>query len=118
MPNPLCHFEIMTNDPQECRAFYGGLFDWQFDDKSMPGYTLVNAGAEPSGGIFHKPSEAPGVCLNVYFHVDDVSVTLAKAIGLGATTLVEKTTIPHVGEFAIFSDPEGIAVGLFKPAND
>ena len=116
MPNPLCHFELMTNDPEKCKAFYGGVFDWQFDDQSMPGYTLVNTGAEPTGGIFSKPPEAPSPCLNVYFQINDIDATLAKATERGATVIVPKSPIPNIGEFAIFADPEGIPIGLFKGA--
>lgn len=114
MPNPLCHFELMTNDPQACQAFYGAVFDWQFDDESMPGYTLVNAGAEPSGGIFPKPADAPGVCVNVYFHVEDIDQTIEKVTGHGGTVVVPKTPIPNVGHFAMISDPEGIVVGIMQ----
>ena len=114
MPNPLCHFELMTNDLQKCKAFYGQVFDWQFDDSSMPGYTLINAGAEPSGGVFPKPPEAPCPCLNVYFQVNDVDATLAKATEHGGSVIVPKSPIPNVGEFAIFADPEGVVVGVFK----
>lgn len=116
MPNPLCHFELMTEDPERCKAFYGAVFDWQFDDASMPGYTLVNTGAEPTGGVFPKPDEAPGVCLNAYFHVNDLDATLAKAAEHGATVLVPKTPIPNVGHFAMFADPEGIPIGLMQPS--
>ena len=114
MPNPLCHFELMTNDPQACQAFYGAVFDWQFDDESMPGYTLVNAGAEPSGGIFPKPADAPGVCVNVYFHVEDIDRSIEKATAHGGSVVVPKTPIPNVGHFAMISDPEGIVVGIMQ----
>ena len=117
MPNPLCHFEVMTADPEKCRTFYGAVFDWQFDDESMPGYTLVNTGTEPSGGVFPRPPEAPGVCLSVYFQVQDVDATLAKATEGGATVLVPKTEIPNnIGHFAMFADPEGIPIGIMQPA--
>ena len=116
MPNPLCHFELMSKDPQKCKAFYGALFDWKFDDSSMPGYTLVQTGADPGGGILPKPPQAPGACLNVYFMVEDVDITIAKAKENGGKLLVPKTQIPGVGEFAMCTDPEGIVVGLFKPA--
>ncbi len=115
MPNALCHFELITNDPQKCKAFYGALFDWQFDDKSMPGYTLINAGADPTGGIMPKPPDAPGACSNVYFSVDDIDATLAKVIEQDGKVLVPKTAIPGVGNFAIFADPEGIPVGIMQP---
>ncbi len=116
MPNPLCHFELMTNDPQKCKDFYGKIFDWQFDDQSMPGYTLINAGAEPTGGIFPKPPEAPVVCANLYFSVDDIEALVAKVTELGGSIIVPKTPIPGVGYFAMFADPEGIVVGVMQPA--
>jgi hypothetical protein len=115
MPNPLCHFEFMSNDPAKCRKFYGEVFDWKFDESAMPGYTLVQTGSEPGGGIFQKPPHAPGVCLNIYFLVQDIDATLAKATQRGAKVIVPKTPIPHHGQFAMFTDLEGIAVGLFQP---
>lgn len=115
MPNPLCHFEVMTKDVAKCKAFYSSVFAWTFDDKTMPGYTLVHTGQEPTGGIFEKPAEAPHACLNVYFTVQDLEKTLAKAGELGGKTLVPKTPIPGVGHFAMFTDPEGVPVGIMQP---
>ncbi len=115
MANPLCHFELMTNDPQKCKAFYGTVFDWTFDDESMPGYSLINAGAEPSGGMMGRPSDAPGPGLHVYFQVDDISAALVKVTDAGGAVLVPATEIPNVGTFAMIADPEGIVVGLLKP---
>lgn len=115
MPNPLCHFELMTDEPERCKAFYGAVFDWQFDDASMPGYTLVATGAEPSGGVFKRPEEVQGVCLNVYFQVDDIDATLNKVAENRGKVLVPKTEIPGVGHFAMFTDPEGIPIGLLEP---
>jgi hypothetical protein len=115
MSNPLCHFELMTADPARCREFYGKVFDWTFDSSSMPGYTLVHTGQEPTGGVFAKPAQAPHPCLNVYFTVSDIDETLAKATKHGGKVLVPKTPIPGVGHFAMFTDPEGIAVGIMRP---
>ena len=115
MPNPLCHFELMTDDPQKCKDFYGAVFDWQFDDQSMPGYTLINTGAEPTGGVFPRPAEAPHVCANIYFSVDDLDATLGKVAEHGGSIIVPKTPIPNVGHFAMFADPEGILIGVMQP---
>lgn len=115
MPNPLCHFEVMAKDVAMCKAFYGGVFAWTFDDTTMPGYTLVHTGQEPTGGIFEKPADAPHACLNVYFTVQDLEKTLDKAAELGGKTLVPKTPIPGVGHFAMFTDPEGVPVGIMQP---
>lgn len=117
MGNHLCHFELMTPDPAKAREFYGGVFDWQFDDKSMPGYTLINTGREPSGGIFPAPEGSSVPCANIYIHVDSIDDTLTKAKDCGAKVIVPKTEIPSVGHFAMFADPQGIAIGIMQPAH-
>ncbi len=114
MGAPLCHFEFMTDKPEECKAFYARVFDWKFDDSSMPGYTLVKTGSEPGGGLMERPPEAPGVSLNLYFQVDDIEATLATVSETGGKVVVPKTPIPNVGAYAFFLDPEGIGVGIFQ----
>ena len=115
MPNPLCHFELMSSDPARCKAFYGAVFDWQFDDKSMPGYTLIDSGIEPTGAVFPKPANAPAACLNAYFKVDDIDAALKTVTENGGKILIPKTTIPNVGDFAMFADPEDIPIGIMQP---
>jgi predicted enzyme related to lactoylglutathione lyase len=107
----------MTSDPERCKAFYGAVFDWQFDDESMPGYTLVNTGADPGGGVFPKPEDAQAACINVYFKVKDIEAVLVKVTGHGGRVLVPRTEIPNVGYFAMFADPDGIAVGIMQSAD-
>ncbi|MGB0714945.1 MAG: VOC family protein [Phycisphaerae bacterium] len=116
MPNPLCHFEIMTSDVENAKAFYGKVFDWSFDDQSMPGYTLVNTGAEPTGAIFQRPATAPMSCFNSYFQVPDIDAVIELVKENGGSVLVEKTPIPNVGHLAIFKDPDDIPVGIMQPA--
>ncbi len=82
----------------------------------MPGYTLVNTGAEPGGGLFPKPPDTPAGCLNAYFQVADIDATLEVVTEQGGKVLVAKTAVPNVGHFAMFSDPEGIPVGIMQPA--
>lgn len=114
MGAPLCHFELMSNDPARCKRFYGDLFGWEFDDTSMPEYTMINTGSEPGGGLMQRPEQAPCPALNVYFMVEDIDATLTKAGVAGAQVCVPKTPIPGTGWFAMILDPEGIPVGLFQ----
>jgi len=114
MGNPLCHFEFMTDDEAKCKKFYGAVFDWQFDSSSMPGYTLIQTGKEPAGGLMKRPPQAPGPALNVYFEVADISATLEKVRNNGGQVVVPKTPIPNVGHFAMFCDPEGTCLGIFQ----
>lgn len=114
MPNPLCHFEFMTGDVERCRKFYGAVFGWNFDDKSLPGYTLIDTGHEPSGGMM-GPEGGPSPRVNVYFKVANIEKVLADATQHGGKLLLAKTPIPGVGHFAMFNDPEGIVVGIMQP---
>lgn len=114
MGAPLCHFEFMSNEPEKCREFYASVLGWEFDDSSMADYTLIKTGEEPGGGLMKCPDQVPSPALNVYFMVDNIEATLAKACEAGATVLVPKTPIPNVGSYAFFTDPEGICVGLFQ----
>ena len=115
MPNPLCHFELMTQDVARCKAFYAAVFGWHFDDDAMPGYTLVHTGQEPTGGVFAKPEGAPHACMNIYFKVDNIERILDLAKQRGGKIIVPKSPIPGVGHFAMFTDPEGIAIGIMRP---
>jgi len=116
MPNALCHFEFLTGDAARCKAFYGAVFGWKFDDASMPGYTLVETGHEPSGGILHDPLEN-SPCINVYFKVENIERILENARTNGGKVLVEKSPIPGIGHFAMFSDPDGIVIGIMQPVS-
>jgi hypothetical protein len=115
MPNVLCHFEIQTDDPDRCKAFYSSVFDWKFEaTPGHPDYTMINTGAKPDGGMMKRPPNCPTPMLGVYILVDDIEQTLAKVMQGGGRVVVPKTPIPGFGAFAIFLDPENIPVGIFQ----
>jgi predicted enzyme related to lactoylglutathione lyase len=114
MPNHLCHFEFLCKNPGKLKAFYSRVFEWTFRASGMEGYTLIDAGQQPGGGMIEKSAEAPASSLNVYFLVDSVDATLARAQRAGGKILVPKTPIGDVGAFGLFSDPEGIVVGIYE----
>ncbi len=116
MANPLCHFELMVNDGEKAKAFYGKIFDWEFSEgPTMPGYISVDTGTEPGGGIMKKPDQAPHCALSVYFCVDSVDETLGKVEAAGGKIGMPRTEIPGIGWWALLFDPDGIPVGLFEP---
>lgn len=54
--------------------------------------------------------------VTVYVAVADLRSMLDRAGELGARTVVEPTDIPGVGQFAMFSDPDGNVIGLLHQA--
>jgi uncharacterized protein len=121
MGNPVVWFEVMGKDGAKLRSFYGELFDWTYENVEGMDYGMVQgASAEnmPSipGGIGTAPEGAPNY-QTFYVAVDDIPAALDRAESLGGTKLVEPTDLPMGGKIAIFSDPEGNMIGLFKGPN-
>lgn len=113
MANPIVHWELMVGDVERAKAFYGRVFGWQFSSYG-PEYTMIETGTPPGGGMMPKPASAPSAALNVYFEVADIERSLREVVEAGGTVVVPKTEIPP-GWFAMFVDPEGIAVGILQP---
>jgi uncharacterized protein len=114
MPNPIIHWELMVADLDKAREFYTNVFDWQVEGlPSFPGYPMVDPGAPPRGAMMAKADDTPGYALTVYFGVDNVDQTLARAVGAGGTLLVPETPIEGIGEWGMFADPDGIPIGVF-----
>jgi len=115
MAHPVVHFEIAAKDYDKISGFYRQLFGWAIDRNNPMDYGMVNTGSPDGiqGGIMAATGGMPGY-LTMYVHVDDLEATLAAAGRLGAKTIVPPTPIPGMGAFAMFHDPEGNLIGLFK----
>jgi predicted enzyme related to lactoylglutathione lyase len=113
--NPVVHWEIGARDAAATGKFYSELFGWTVDT-GMPGYGLVAAQEVGiGGGIMQAPEGVPPY-VSFYVSVDDLQASLDKATSLGANVVVPPTEIPGVGQFAMFLDPEGRAMGIIKEA--
>ena len=117
MANTFCHIELGTENPRAARDFYSKLFDWKFEDMSMPqgDYTMIKAGDGPGGGLMQKQMAAAPTAWLPYVQVASVDATVERARKLGATIVVDKKTVPQ-GSLAILVDPTGATLGIWEPA--
>jgi predicted enzyme related to lactoylglutathione lyase len=115
--HPIVHVEIPVRDQEEASRFYGELFGWKIESYPEMEYVMFRPSDGPGGGLPKINGEMyrAGQVL-VHVGTDDVDASLAKATDLGATVEVPTTEIPGVGWFAIFTDPSGNRVSLFKDA--
>jgi uncharacterized protein len=111
MGNPVMHFEVGGPDDGPLIAFYSELFGWEV--QSVPDYTLVDTrgGTGINGGIGKSRTGDPWSAF--YVEVGDMQATLDKAASLGGETVVPVTELPGV-TYAMFSDPDGLLVGIVK----
>ena len=116
MGQPVVHFEIMGKDHDKTVEFYKSLFDWETEKWGEFPYTVVKSAAENAiGGGLGGTQEGQHPMVTFYVQVDDVQAYLDKAESGGGKTLLPPTPIYGVGTSALFTDPDGNIVGLFKP---
>ena len=115
MGAPVVHFELNARDGKRAQDFYAALFEWKIDANNPMNYGLVNTGTKKGigGGIGQAQSNMPPGPM-FYVEVEDLVACLAKAESMGARTVVPITEIPNMVTYAVFSDPDGLNIGLIK----
>ena len=110
-------YELTTPDAEASKKFYPRFTGWgtqPFDQD----YTMWTTGGVPFAGIFKLTDEMrqQGVPPNwmAYVEADDVDATVNKAKSLGATVMAGPSDIPNVGRYAVLTDPQGAAFGVYK----
>ncbi len=109
----IVHIELPCKDVARAKKFYGDIFGWTFEDVPEMNYTLFQAPSGPGGGLFVPEQFNPGGTLN-YLLVDSVDETSKRIQAAGGKILVPKSEVPGQGWFAIFQDPEGTTLALWK----
>lgn len=119
-------FELMTDDIEGAKAFYGELLGWTFEmntDAGMP-YTLIRVDgvAQPVAGMFDKADAMAENAEHIpphwgnYITVDDVDSTVERVNSLGGNVIVPPKDIPNVGRFSVIQDPQGAVISLITYA--
>lgn len=116
MGRPVVHWELWSEDPDQLSEFYKSVFDWEV--RPIPGmdYTLVEPGGEGGiGGGIMTPQEGPWPGnMTFYIDVDDLDAYGKRVTDAGGKLIVEKASVPGVGQFSLFEDPDGRVLGMWK----
>jgi uncharacterized protein len=110
-----CWVDLGTNDAPGAKAFYGGLFGWEFDDLPTGAkgtYSTCRLKGRAVAGLYDQ-AEQPA--WGSYISVEDVDRATDRARELGATVLVEPFDTPGGGRVATVRDPAGAVVSLSRP---
>jgi predicted enzyme related to lactoylglutathione lyase len=112
IPGVPCWVDTSQPDPKAAAAFYGGLFDWEFEDVMPPGSEGTYLTARLRGGdvaaVGSIPEGAPPTAMwNTYIWVQNADETAAKVLDAGGTALMDPFDVMDAGRMAVFADPEG-----------
>jgi predicted enzyme related to lactoylglutathione lyase len=115
MANPVVHFEVVGQDGDKLRSYYGELFGWKFGQPIGPTNYAVLEGQEGiGGGIGTGPEGYPGH-VTFYVQVPDAEATLAQAERMGGTRMMGPDEVEGMGiVIGLFSDPEGHVIGVMS----
>jgi predicted enzyme related to lactoylglutathione lyase len=112
MPGRLVHFELQARDAVRARAFWSGVFGWEFADPGLDvQYWMTRTGEEQGGAVYPVEGEPNG--LLAYFDSDDIDATIER-VRSGGGEAGDKQPIPGVGWFAHCLDTEGNRFGVFE----
>ena len=113
----IIHFEINADDVQRAKAFYEKVFKWKIQSwPGNPDYNLIEAGEESETGInggLQKREDSADQIFN-YISVSSVDDTKNQIEENGGTIESPRISVPGVGHFYMFKDPEGNKLGIME----
>jgi len=115
-PGTFSWLDLSTSDAAGAKAFYGGLFGWEFEDSEIPGggvYTMCHLQGDEVAAIMQQ-DEHPGHWNN-YVTVANADETTAKAKQLGAEVFEEPFEVMEAGRMAVLADPVGAMICVWEP---
>jgi predicted enzyme related to lactoylglutathione lyase len=111
--------DLITQDLDVARRFYGELFGWTFEQTTAPGgqpYLLARSGPILVAGMVAANSPSKDVVVSrwlPYMSVKDVDTSVAQATAAGAIVLVSPRDV-SLGRVAVIEDREKAVLGLAR----
>ncbi|MDG2304901.1 MAG: VOC family protein [Candidatus Binatia bacterium] len=115
-------FDLLVDNPDEAKKFYGPLFGWTFEplDGGDQGYDTIVHRGRPIGGILQHESEndtKPDDIWLASMSVADVDRAVGQAERGGGRVLRQPKRVGERGRVAIVEDLEGAAFALMRTPN-
>lgn len=112
--------DLMTEDLDAARRFYGGVFGWTFDNYSAREgrgrYAIARLGNVYVAGLVPVASRADGKKISrwlPYVSVENVDRAVARATDAGGQVAADAQEVGF-GRVAAIIDPEGAVIGLAR----
>jgi len=113
MATQMVHLEIPAGDTEKARAFWSGLFGWQFQE--FPGspteYHMTQIDESSGAAIYGADGDKRGA--RVYLSVDDIHDGIARVNELGGQA-TDAMPVPNMGWFSTCTDVEGNEFGIWQ----
>lgn len=110
-------YDLITEDLDDAKQFYGGMFGWEFEDAQGPGgnaYAVARSGNVYVAGMVAIAPPDDGSSFSrwlPYVSVPDVDAAVLRGTNAGASVAVSARNV-DLGRVAAIIDPEGAVIGL------
>jgi predicted enzyme related to lactoylglutathione lyase len=122
--DPVQHFEVYGDDPENLGACYRDVFGWQVDKVPGMDYWMLitgpsNKDGQPTkpgminGGLMKRPMPDARMWMN-YVTVPSLESAMTKIEAAGGKIYRRRTAVPKMGYFAVVADPEGNPFGIWQ----
>jgi predicted enzyme related to lactoylglutathione lyase len=110
--------EVVTPDFDKAAPFYAATLGMGTEQQQMPdgsgAYSMLTVGGRTVAGSMTPQVAGVPPHWNVYFNVDDVDASVAKAKDLGAQEIHPAFDVEGIGRMAVLADPQGAAFNLLQ----
>ncbi len=114
--------DLTTTDMDGAKAFYGGLFGWDFftePDPEAGGYTMAMLNGKAAAAMMPQPQEQIDMgipaCWNLYATVGDIDAAVGAAAAAGGGVMMAPMDVFTAGRMAVITDPAGAVLCLWQP---
>ena len=115
--------ELMVEDVESAKKFYGATLDWTFDEvpNAQGGlYWVARSQSMHAAGIFKMEGEEfKGIPSNWFSYIaaKDIDASCKKATDSGGKLLKPVFDVPNVGRFGVIEDTTGVCFGFMEPVS-
>jgi predicted enzyme related to lactoylglutathione lyase len=113
-----CWADLASSDVAGARAFYGGLFGWEWDvvGPEFGDYSTGLLGGKKVAAVASRMDENQPVVWTTYLAVDDADKWAAAVPEAGGSVVIPPMEIPGQGRMSIAADPTGAFFGTWEAA--
>ena len=111
--------DLISEDLEAAKTFYGGLFGWTFEEATARGgynYVVAKSGDVYVAGLLEFDSPNDGNSYSrwlPYVSVDDVDEAVMRATSAGGSVAAPAREV-SIGRVAAIVDPQGAVMGLIR----
>lgn len=123
LPGKIVWHDLLTDTPVRTRAFYNGLFGWEF--QSLPdgdiNYEIISHRGQAIGGMVDQtrlPNEVDVSQWVALMSVADIDAAALAVADGGGEVLTPPTSLGDRGKIAIITDSQGALLALLETEGD